>query len=218
MAFNFLWWYWLQIRHLTTHHVNKVFPICPCIIAIWWSIAIYVTTRVDIGFENDGFVNWIFWVKYYLSSRTIIISWPKFMVYCVSKTYWLISYKICSINWMVDRKNTEGCFNIGTNNSTNDGTKVIGCNPSQLMLKYVGEFFNSIISSSCIAWIISVNVWRNFSLSSQSTNVHAFNGSWSLNIYFSGIKWFQITTTITILIETLLRCDDFWIIFHGALL
>ncbi len=218
MAFNFLWWYWLQICHLTTHHVDKVFPICPYITTIWWSIATNATTRVDIGFENDGFVNWIFWVKYYLSSRTILISWPKFMVYFVSKTYWLISYKICFIDWTVDKRNTKGCFDIGTNDHTNDGTNVIEGNLSQLMLKFVGEFLNSIISSSRIAWIISVNVWRNFSSSSQSTNVHAFNGSWSLNIYFTSIKWFRITTTITMLIKTLLRCDDFWTISHGALL
>lgn len=88
------------------------------------------------------------------------------MVYFVSKTYWLISYKICSIDWTIDGRNTKGCFDIGTNDSTNDGTKVIEGNPSQLVLKYVGEFLNSSISSSCIAWIVSVNVWRNFFSSS----------------------------------------------------
>lgn len=107
----------------------RFFPICPCITTIWWYITIDATTRVDIGFETNGFVDWIFCVKYYLSSRAILISWPKFKVYFVSKTYWLISYKICSIDWIVDGRNIKGFFDIGTNDNMNDGTKVIEVNP-----------------------------------------------------------------------------------------
>jgi len=50
------------------------------------------------------------------------MSWPKFKVYFVSRTCWLISYRIYSTDWIVDGIGIEGFIDIGKDNGTNDGT------------------------------------------------------------------------------------------------
>lgn len=77
------------------------------------------------GFETNVITDWIFWVKYCLNSTIILISCPKFKVYFVSINCWLLNpAKIYSTNWTINGINTEGCFDIGTNNNTNNGIKV----------------------------------------------------------------------------------------------
>ncbi len=58
-----------------------------------------------------------------------------------------MSYKIYSTDWIVDGIGIEGSIDIGKNNGTNDGTKVVVGNLGQLVSKFVGWFFGLVISS-----------------------------------------------------------------------
>jgi len=58
------------------------------------------------------------------------MSWPKFLVYFVSRTCWLISCRICFTDWTIDGIGIEGCIYIGKDNGTNDGSEVTIGNPS----------------------------------------------------------------------------------------
>jgi hypothetical protein len=104
---------------------TRFFPIYICIMAIWWSITIDVITRTYTIFETNVFMDWNFWINYHLSFGVILMSWPKFKVYFVSRTCSLISYRIYSTNWIVDGIGIEGSIDIGKDNGTNDGIEVV---------------------------------------------------------------------------------------------
>jgi hypothetical protein len=83
-----------------------------------------------IHFEIDDFMVKNFWVKYCLSFRVILMNWLKFLVCFVSRTYWLISCKICSTNWTIDGIGIEGCIDIGKDKGTNVRSEVVIGNPN----------------------------------------------------------------------------------------
>ncbi len=149
MAFNFYMIIVTPNPPSNNTSATRFFPIYICIMAIWWFITIDVITRTCINFETNVFMDWNFWINYHLNFRVILMSWPKFKVYFVSRTCWPISYRIYSTYWIVDGIGIEGSIDIDKDNGTNDGTKVIVGNLGQLISKFVGWFFGLVISSFC---------------------------------------------------------------------
>jgi hypothetical protein len=138
--------------------LTRFFPIYLCIMAIWWSIE--VITRTCNSFETNVFMDWNLWINYHLSFGVILMRWPKFKVYFVSRTCWLISYKINSTDWIVDGIGIEGSIDIGKDNGTNGGTNVVVRNLGQLVSKFVGWFFGLVIYAFCTSILSRIcTIW-----------------------------------------------------------
>jgi hypothetical protein len=146
------------------------------------------------------------------STHLILMSWPKFKEYFVSRACSLISCKFYFFDWTIDVLDIHIPIGIGNDNSIDGGFGIVVGSPDQLVSKSMVWFFWLIISPFCVAWTISIIFWQNCSFSSQLIGYHAFNSLHSLNICVSNTKWFRIITITTMLTKVLLGFGDFGII------